>query len=597
MKKIWNFVTEFWRSLIIIIVPLICSPLLFTIGTLEARCGYVILVMAVFWMTEAVPMAMTSLIPVFGFPLLGVMTTEDICYVYMKETNMMFLGGLMIAIAVEHCNLHKRIALAVILTIGQTPMRLMIGFMITTMFLSMWISNTAATAMMVPIVDAVLQEFYRIYGNEEDKDVDRDQEFVVSVDNQNKSENVEKSSKSQDNDDMEEKMRNQKVIQEATSLTTTPPNEKCKAFRDMFFLATAYGANLGGTGTYTGSGTNLVLKGVLKGLYKDQESLTFATWIFFCAPAMLLCGVLTFFWLKCFFLGCRGSQQYEMSPERKSIVERILRKKYEELGRITIHERMVLFWFFILVMLWFFLSPGFMPGWGQLIKMMFGPKAEVEDATSAILVVFILFCLPARPNFWGFRDQEATKYPSSSPGCLTWKACQERIPWGIVLLMGGGFAMAKAAGDSGLSTWLGHQLIYLEFLPAPALLAIVCLVTALATEITSNAATASVLLPILNQLALALCLNPLYFMLPATLCCSYAFMLPVATPPNAIVYGAANIEGKVMMKAGIVPNIICVSIIVFLINTWGIPTLSITSIPDWLNTTDSTFRHQCHSGF
>ncbi|MCL4146313.1 UNVERIFIED_CONTAM: hypothetical protein GTU68_041220 [Idotea baltica] len=260
---------------------------------------------------------------------------------------------------------------------------------------------------------------------------------------------------------------------------------------------------------------------------------------------------------------------------------------------MSFHERIVLFFFVILVFMWFFLAPGFMPGWGGLFIYLFGHEAKVEDATPVMLIVFILFCIPSRPNFLCIRDPKASKYPSSSPGCLTWKVAQEKIPWGIVLLMGGGFAMAKGAQDSGLSYWLGQQLQYFEFMPPWLLLFCICILTAMATEITSNAATASVLLPVLKDLSLALCINPLYLMLPATLCCSYAFMLPVATPPNAIVFGAANIDSKVMMKAGFVPNILCVLVVTFMINTYAIPVLGISTMPAWANSSSNGVLPNC----
>ena len=158
LKQYLLCIGAFWKTFVVILTPFILLPILTNIGTQEAKCGYVILLMAVYWVTEALPLPVTALLPVVLLPLLKVMTTDDVCIKYLKESNVMFMGSMMVAIAVEHCGLHQRIALKFLLFVGTSPRLLMLGFMLPTMFLSMWISNTATTAMMVPIVNAVLAE-------------------------------------------------------------------------------------------------------------------------------------------------------------------------------------------------------------------------------------------------------------------------------------------------------------------------------------------------------------------------------------------------------------------------------------------------------
>ncbi|XP_042889596.1 solute carrier family 13 member 5-like isoform X6 [Penaeus japonicus] len=575
-----------WRALVVVLTPLLFGIFPILIPTSEARCGYVILVMAMYWMTEAVPLAVTALIPVFAFPLLGILSTGKVCLVYMKETNMMFLGGLTVAIAVEHCNLHKRIALFVILHIGQSPRRLMAGFMLTTMFLSMWISNTASTAMMVPIVDAILVELYSSRETDGERGEPKS-DLSVSPQHQSQMELVTTNGKSGQNQEVSDAVEVKDAIADdnENSLTATPPDEECRAFKDMCFLALAYSANLGGTGSLTGTGPNLVTKAVLSSSFSEPTGLNFATWMAFNVPGMLVCVLLAWLWLQFLFMGLCGrkSSIQQTTPEREAAVKRLIREKYRQLGPITHHEGTVLTLFIVLVFLWLFRAPEFVPGWSKWFSDAFGEHLEVDDATPAMFIVFLLFVLPAKLNFWCFRDPNAP--PTASPACMSWDVVQKKIPWGVVLLLGGGFAMAEASKVSGLSIWLGDQLQYFNVMPKEAIVFIVCLMTAMLTEVASNTATASILLPVLKELALKINVNPLYLMLPAAVCCSYAFMLPVATPPNAIVFSAANMKSKDMMKAGFAMNVICVLVITVMINTLGVALFDLQNLPPWVNST------------
>ena len=243
-KQNLKMILAFWKTFVVIFTPFLLAPILTHVGTQEAKCGYVILLMAVYWVTEALPLPVTALLPVVLLPLLKVMTTDDVCIKYLKESNVMFMGSMMVAIAVEHCGLHQRIALKFLLLVGTSPRLLMLGFMLPTMFLSMWISNTATTAMMVPIVNAVLQEL-----TSKKKESQKKEEEVIGdkIENLSSIENSEK--------------------------------ENERKIKVMIYLSIAYAANTGGTGTLTGTGPNLVLKGIIGTLFGSSTPLNFASWI------------------------------------------------------------------------------------------------------------------------------------------------------------------------------------------------------------------------------------------------------------------------------------------------------------------------------
>ncbi|GAB6030174.1 hypothetical protein CHUAL_005850 [Chamberlinius hualienensis] len=584
-------ILPYWRSYVLIITPLALLPLLIVVGTKEARCGYGILLMAVYWMTEALPLPVTSLLPVVLFPLFGIMSTEEACRQYLKETNMMFIGGLIVAIAVEHCCLHKRIALKVLLFIGCGPKRLMAGFMFVTMFLSMWISNTATTAMMMPIVEAVLDELFRNEMPERDEitEVKCMNTLVITESKQNlgipKVKTCETTlyDSKEDLDAMDNSNIEWKPSSNGGSGPSTPTGEEMrkaykaekKLYRVIVMLSVAYSANIGGTGTMTGSGPNLVLKGMLTNIYGPNTGLNFATWMLFGIPTMLLCVVGAYGWLL--FLYRFKRPKIHSDEDNSKFVRHIVKVKYDDLGPITFHEICVLVLFIAVVLLWFFRDPQFIPGWASLF-----PLAEVDDGTAAIFVCIFLFAVPASINFWCFRRGDARNLADKpGPSLLDWNVVQKKMPWGVVILLGGGFSMAEASKVSGLSAWLGQQLVPLHVLPPAAIVVVVCIMTAAVTEVTSNVATATVLLPVLSNLAKSLEVHPLYLMFPATITCSYAYMLPIATPPNAIAFSTGKMKSKDMLFPGLFMNILCVAVITLTINTLGVAIFDLNTFPDW----------------
>ncbi|XP_076333226.1 Na(+)/citrate cotransporter-like [Tachypleus tridentatus] len=549
-----------WRLVFGLAVPLLLLPLPLVIGTQVAKCAYVVLLMAAFFVGEPVPICVTALLPVFLFPVFGILSTTEACFPYMKDTMMMFLGGLIVAAAVEECNLHKRIALKILLLLGTTTRWLMLGFMLTTMFLSMWISNTATTAMMVPIVEAVLWEL--------EKDVNRNKDIISCVSDvalqmdivptdishvslQIKSPKSEKPTKDSDHNSAESRRNTEEDI---------------NILRKALFLSVAYSANIGGTATQIGTGPNLVMKGLMEEMFPESTEITFATWMMYNVPGMLLGVFITWTFFNVLYIGCRNDDKESTQKAIRHLIE----KKYEELGPVKFHEGGVLVLFTILVFLWLFRDPQFIPGWAEALNT----GVKIKDATPAIGISFLLFLIPSDPRRIG-----------RCPPLLDWRVAKTKIPWGILLLLGGGFALSEGAKKSGLSDWVGHQLVHLSVLSPEVIIIVLCLMTASITEVVSNMSTSTVILPVVGQLASEIRVNPLFLMIPVTIACSFAFMLPVANPPNAIVFESAGMKTIDMVKPGIFLNIIMCGVDLMMINTLGVTLFNLHTFPNWAELT------------
>uniref|UniRef100_A0A667Y5M2 Solute carrier family 13 member 5 n=1 Tax=Myripristis murdjan TaxID=586833 RepID=A0A667Y5M2_9TELE len=534
-------------------IILLSTPFLLLPLPLEAACAYVIILMAVYWCTEALPLAVTALLPALLFPLFGIMKSKDVCMQYLKDTNMLFVGGLMVAVAVEHWNLHKRIALRVLLFVGVRPALLMLGFMGVTAFLSMWISNTATTAMMVPIVQAVLEHLDRRASRVKDK-VSRWAkwcEYGGNVVLFHLREPFETMSYAE--------------VEAARRKEAAERMRMCKGMT----LCVCYAASIGGTATLTGTGPNLVLKGQMNQLFpQNGDVINFASWFGFAFPNMILMLTLAWLWLQFVFMG------FNLNEHQKICIAayNVIREQHRQLGPMSFGEMSVLGLFILLVVLWFTRDPGFVAGWATDI---FNSKAEyVTDATVAVFIAVLLFILPSKaPRLCSWRSHTL----------LTWKVAQKKLPWSIVLLLGGGFALAKGSEESGLSKWMGDQMTPLQTIPPWAIAMILCLLIATFTECTSNVATATLFLPVLASMSIGM--NPLYVMVPCTLSASFAFMLPVATPPNAIVFSYGYLKVADMARTGIVMNIIGILCITMAINSWGKAMFHLDSFPAWANVT------------
>lgn len=508
-----------------------------------AGCGYVLLLMASFWLLEALPMAVTAMLPIVFFPLMGILSTADICMEYMRDTVMIFLASLVAAAAVEESNLHQRVALRVLRLFGTSPQWLLLGFMTNTMFLSMWISNTAATALMIPIVDAVLTQL----NDKNDNIPVIDMEMSIT--------NSRSGSFSRSKPVADRKVRRTSLVRPAFQEIVF--DEKFAKLRKAIYLGICYSANIGGTGTLTGTGTNLILYGFVS---KDKTmNLSFGSWMFYAVPGMLINVALAWIFITVVYLRSHikeAKKRRSERPEAASRVDNMMRSKSEELGNMSFHEHAVLWLFVALIALWFFRAPEYMPGWATWFVK---DDNFIKDSAPAVFIVILYFMIPQNP-----------RNMASSPPLMSWKTTQDKVAWNVVLLLGGGFALSGGAKASGLSKILGHSLNQaLSGVGVFGVQVITSLIALFLTEVASNATTATILLGVVENVARSMGINPLKVMVPLTLSCSYAFILPVASPPNAIIFEAADMQTKDMAIPGTVMKIICLSVTLVVTSFWG----------------------------
>jgi sodium-dependent dicarboxylate transporter 2/3/5 len=459
--------------------------------------------MAVMWVTEAIPMAATSLLPVVLYPLMGIMAGKSAATVYFNSTIFLFMGGFLIALAMEKWNLHKRIALLTVKTIGGGPARIVFGFMMASAFLSMWISNTATAVMMLPIALSIVFKM--------------EEEFSAA---------------------------------------------DTKTFTMPLLLGIAYAASMGGAATLVGTPPNLVLTRTFEQLFPTASSISFGTWMLMALPLCVIMIAIIWFLL---------TQVFYRTPSHVKVDPDVIEKEYRQLGPISPEEKKVLMVFAATALLWIFrkeLNLGFaiIPGWASLLPF---PKL-VDDGTVAITMAMFLFFLPT------------TRKDAKSATILD-TSVFSKIPWGIILLFGGGFALAKGFQVSGLSEFVGNKLQILEGTSSVAMIASICTTLTFLTELTSNTATTQMILPILSSIAVAMKINPLMLLIPATLSASCAFMMPIATPPNAIVFSSGRIRMYEMVKAGVLINFIGVIVITGIFLSLGTMVFAICpgEIPQW----------------
>jgi sodium-dependent dicarboxylate transporter 2/3/5 len=482
-------------------VGLVLGPALFALlmaadfgGQPEThRLAAVAALMATWWITEAIQIPATALLPLVLFPLLGIMDADDTARQYANSPIFLFVGGFILALATERWGLHRRIALGIIAAIGESPRRLVLGFMAATAALSMWISNTATTMMLLPIGLSVTALARRRAGD--------DAEGVAP-------------------------------------------------FSTALMLGIAYGASIGGVATLIGTPPNIVFQEIYAQEFPGAADINFFSWFQVGLPVSLIFFFIAWAVLLFLVFDMRGMRGFGGSE--------VIRRERAELGPMTRPEKGVAVVFALTALLWISrreidLGITALPGWSNLLPEAVRPL--LHDATVAMAAALVLFLLPAGDG--------------TGRRLMNWETA-ERIPYGIIFLFGGGFALAAGFKASGLSLWLFQVFSESPLAHGSPVVLVGGIATGMTflTELTSNTATTNLALPVLAELGRALPeVDPLTVMIPATVSASFAFMLPVATPPNMIVFGSGQVKMMDMVKAGLVLNLIGIVLVVTVVGT------------------------------
>jgi len=456
----------------------------------------VVVLMSIWWITEAIPVFATAFLPLALYPLLEILPANKTAVNYGHNYVLMMLGGFFLGKAIETQNLHKRIALFIINIFGISRQRILLSMMIATAFLSMWIANVTAAVMMFPIAMSVVA----------------------------KEENDLASHKS--------------------------------PFATALMLGIAYSATLGGLGTLIGTPTNLILIGILENLFPKAPPITFFTWMKIGLPILLI-----FLPVFCFYL-----IRYFRISGNLSNDDSIIKNELHLLGKAKPGERRVIYVCLVAIFGWVFredlvFGEFIIPGWSTLL----GLEAYVHDSTVAMIASLLLFILPA--------DREKR--------LLDWKSASQ-IPWGVVMIVGGGYAIAAGFESTGLADWLGHQLSFISNYPFIVVLILVIGFVMIFTEFNSNTATANILLPVLASMSVAASMNPLLLMIPATVASSLGFMMPAGTGPNTVIFGSDRVTVSDMVKCGVWLNLISLFLLTIILYFIIMPWLNFDpALPAW----------------
>ena len=429
---------------------------------------------AVWWITEAIPIAATSLMPIILFPLSDGLSLSETTSSFGHRFVFLYLGGFILALSIEKWNLHKRIALNIIKIIGTNIKKIILGFMVATAFLSMWISNTATSVMMLPIGIA--------------------------------------------------------IIKQMKDLKNTPENENL-IFGKSLMLSIAFSASIGGVATLIGTPPNLVFAGIIQEIYNIEIS--FLEWFMFGLPISIILLFIAWVYLT--------NVAFKFKQDKFDEGKKEINRQLKAIGSMCYEEKIVLTVFILTGIAWItrsFILNKFLP--------------NLDDSIIALISGISLFMFQTNN-----KSDEKNKI-------MNWEDAV-KLPWGILLLFGGGLAIAQGFQSSGLATWIAQNMVQLEGFSVFLILLVVITAVNFLTEITSNLATTAMLLPILAPTAVILGVHPYILMVGATIAASCAFMLPVATPPNAVVFGSGYLKMSDMVRVGVLMNFISIIVILLMV--------------------------------
>ncbi len=465
-------------------------------GRLVAAVG---VLMATWWMSEAIPLSATALLPLVLFPAFGALSVDEAAAPYANPIVFLFMGGFLIAIAMQKWNLHRRIALETMRAVGTHPRRIILGLMIATAFLSMWVSNTATTLMMLPIALSVLTLVVERTG----------------------------ATSEHASDDVGARVAGGEAVSEIVE------DRSVRVFGVGLVLAIAWSASIGGLGTLLGSPPNAIVAAYVSDEL-DRE-IGFLEWMTLGVP--LVVTFLAIAWLLI------TRVLYRTDLDEVPGGHDMLDEQLHEMGPVSRGEKLVLAVFVSAAFLW--IVPGLLASIGAVSDAL--PWLDsLDDTAIAIAAGITLFLLPAE---------------GKGRMVLVWDDAQKGLPWGVLLLFGGGLSLAAAVGATGLDAWIGAQVEALGALPVILLVGAVVLLVILLTEVTSNTATAATFIPVLGGVAVGIGTDSVTLLIPAALAATCAFMLPVGTPPNAIVFGSGAVTIGQMARGGAVLNLVGVVLI------------------------------------
>ncbi|CAJ2658246.1 unnamed protein product [Trifolium pratense] len=482
------------KNFYVILGPLlsiiICLLVKLDAPTTSTKMVGVIVWVFTWWITEAVPLPVTSMCPLFLFPLFGIASADTVAHSYMDDVIALVLGSFILALAVERYNVHKRLALNITLVFCGDPLNpamLLLGLCATTFFVSMWVHNVIAAVMMMPVATGILHRL-------------------------------------------------------------PPANEQSELmnkFNRAVILTVVYATQIGGISTITGTGVNLIIIGMWKNLEPKAKPISFNTWFFFGFPVAVL--LLLCFWCILCLLYVRK----HLSRDLSNYLDREhLKRDLEALGPMAFAEKMVLCVFGLLIILWMTrrISDD-LPGWGVLFHGLVG------DGSISVLAAVLLFIIP--------------NMKQNGEKLMNWNECK-KLPWNLILLLGAGFALADGVQSSGLADVLSKALEFLKDVPYLAIVPAVTLLCSIITEIvTSNAATTTLLVPLLYHIAKTMHLHPLLLMIPGGIATEFAFWLPTSTPSNVVGFATGHIEIKDMLKVGVPLKVVGIFVLSLLMPTLG----------------------------